>query len=112
MVCGEELPAQWQELPLTTRLEIQAGRRVLGTEEIKRGTIARWADEGVHWLYGKFGSNSLMFHTSWDTENKTITLEVYVTSANQGKAKLLFTETCAAEAFVTETMVTKIIMVS
>ena len=111
MVCSEELPAQWQALPLSTRQEIQAGRNAIGADEVKRVTIARWADEGEKWLNEKFEDKGLMFTTSWDVVAKTITLQVFRENPLSHRADLLFYETCKAESFVTELMVTKILMI-
>lgn len=123
MVCSEELPAQWQKLPLRTQQEMRAGRASIGAEEVKRVTISRWADEGEKFLRDRFSDSGLKFHTAWDTKAGTITLIVHravekivrrgilaepYTYVNDVK---LFEETCPAENFVSYLMVTKIMMV-
>jgi hypothetical protein len=114
MVCGEELPAQWQELPLRTRQEIQAGRTSIGSAEVRRTTIIKWADEGEKFLNDKFAGRGLAFHTEWDTISGDIMLIVYRENKRADNIPLqtfLFAETCKAESFVTETMLTKILIV-
>lgn len=115
MVCSEELPAQWQGLPLRTRQEIQAGREAIGADEVRRVTISKWADEGDKWLREQFKNKPVAFHTGWDVAKGTITLEVYhVAKSKSGteKFKLLFTEECRAENFVSEFVVTKILLIT
>ena len=120
MVCSEELPAQWQKLPLRTQQEMRAGRASIDAEEVKRVTMSRWADEGGKFLRDRFGDSGLKFHTSWNTEAGTITLTVYRTTSVPAAAplrsmvrseELLFTETCPAENFVSYLMLTKVMMV-
>lgn len=119
MVCSEELPAQWQNYPLKTRMEMMHGRSTLDPDDVRKSVIARWADEGEKWLNEQFKGNGLEFHTSWDTASTTITLEVFKLEVVRNKAggevanypKRLLSETCAAQNFVTRLMVTKIMMV-
>lgn len=115
MVCSEELPAQWQGLPLRTRQEIQAGRKAIGADEVRRVTISKWADEGEKWLREQFAEKPVVFYTEWDVAKGTITLEVdSVVRDLEGNTfnVLLFKETCRAENFVSEFVVTKILLVT
>jgi hypothetical protein len=116
VVCGHELPAQWQSYSLKTQQEMAAGRKSVQAE-----TLAAWADDGELWLKSQFGyKHDLEFHTKWDTEALTITLEVFrkvlIPSPDRrvkphNEFQFLFRETCAAQNFVNRLMVTKIMMV-
>lgn len=91
-----------------------------GRKSLTEFTIATWADSGEKWLKERFPNCGLEFHTKWDTEALTITLEVFKPvsvpnmpplRSNYIRHDLLFTETCSAENFVNRLMVTKIMMV-
>jgi len=112
VVCSEELPAQWQKLPLSTQQEMLAGRRALGDHK-----LAAWADLGEAWLRNEFKGKWLTFHTSWDMSKRTISLRVFrivprTNPAHMYDEQLLFEVTEPADEFITSATLTKIIMVS
>lgn len=109
----EELPAQWEKYPLSTQLEMRAGRN--SNIDAK---IAQWADEGEAFLRKQFPNKGLWFNSSWSVEHRTITLHVrrrtkrdHADGLGSYWDELLFEETCKAENFVSHLMVTKILMV-
>jgi hypothetical protein len=118
MVCGEELPAQWQKLPLKTQNEMRAGRNALGDAGVE-AALRRWADDGEKFLRDNIPNpkGDIEYHTKWSVEDKTITLEVYrmVQTGSHGGpiyvSTLLMEVTEKAENFVSHLTVTKILMI-
>ena len=116
VVCGQDMPAQWQRYPLSTQNEMMAGRMAIGEASYKRITLARWADEGERWLRENIPAKDLEFATSWDVDRLEITLDVYRVCPYQpivGTArKRIFSVMEKANAFVSHLTVTKILLIS
>ena len=116
VVCSEELPAQWQKYPLKTQLEMNNGRRSIGMGEYKRLRVGQWADEGEKWLYENLPREDIEYHTSWDCNAMTITLQVcrrvYDAPPGARQVEVIFQVTEPAASFVSNLTVTKIIMVT
>ena len=113
LVCGDEMPAQWQRYSLSTQNEMMAGRMAIGTQSYKRITLARWADEGERWLRENIPAKDLEFATSWDTDKLEITLDVYRSPKSPpGRMERIFSVTEKANAFVSHLTVTKILLIS
>lgn len=112
LVCGNGMPAQWQKYPLSTQQEMMAGRMAIGPEESKRVTVARWADEGVHFLRNNVAADDLEYYTSWNVKNLEITLDVYRYNVNLMRNELIFSVTEKANAFVSHLTLTKILMIA
>jgi hypothetical protein len=106
VLCGAELPAQWQKYPLKTQQELMRGRDSLADH-----ALWKWADEGEKWLYEQFKGKGLEFHTGVDFDNRKIQLTVF-TVLDNGKAKEAFSISEPAESFVSHLTVTKIILIA
>jgi len=103
----KSLPAQWEKFPLRTQQEMLAGRNALADAR-----IGLWADEGEDWLRNQFKGKNVGFNTSWNSDDRSITLRVYRPHSDARKAdQFLFEVTEKAESFVSNLTVTKIIMV-
>lgn len=106
VLCGEELPAQWQKYPLRTQQELMRGR-----DSLKDYALWRWADEGEKWLREQFAGKELGFYTSANIDDHTIRLHVYRQPV-KGAAEIVFEVTEPAVSFVSHTTLTKIILIA
>ena len=106
LVCGEDMPAQWQKYSLSTQREMMAGRMAIGSANYRHIRLPHWADEGVRWLQENIPAKDLEYTTTWDVSTLEIHLGVY------RKNERIFQVTEPAQAFVSHLTVTKILMIS
>lgn len=114
VLCGEELPAQWQKYPLKTQQEMMRGR-----DSVQGAGLWRWADQGVAWLNKMFEDKGLEFATSVDVEKREVLLRVFrkratkkVRAENVGADEEIFRVVEPVQFFVSHLTVTKIILIA
>lgn len=114
MVRGEELPAQWQSLPLRTQLEMLEGRNTIlrNSVEDENGNMPEewvWILDGEKFLKDRFKDSELRFFAFLN--EKKATLGVYRKKETSENMELLFTVREDIRYFPSNLTVTKILMV-